>query len=133
MRDAASSGAEGGSRGARARDLAKACLQMRLDLTVQFPSDDSKLVGEFKSVSQCKSHVVRSGMRSGGSGDDPHTRPFMTTADAVANKARASACALATCDLHYTYVATNENIADCMTKNNYHPAFKKFRAAMGVA
>ena len=88
MRDAASSGAEGGSRGARARDLAKACLQMRLDLTVQFPSDDSKLVGEFKSVSQCKSHVVRSGMRSGGSGDDPHTRPFMTTADAVANKAR---------------------------------------------
>ena len=66
MRDAASSGAEGGSRGARARDLAKACLQMRLDFTVQFPSDDSKLVGEFKSVSQCKSHVVRSGMRSGG-------------------------------------------------------------------
>ena len=37
---------------------------------------------------QCKSHVVRSGMRSGGAGDDPHTRPFMTTADAVANKAR---------------------------------------------
>ena len=36
-------------------------------------------------------------------------------------------------DLHYTYVATNENIADCMTKNNYYPAFKKFRAAMGVA
>ena len=35
-------------------------------------------------------------------------------------------------DLHYTYVATNENIADCMTKNNYYPAFKKFRAAMGV-
>ena len=27
-------------------------------------------------------------MRSGGSGDDPHTKPFMTTADAVANKAR---------------------------------------------
>ena len=61
---------------------------MRLDLTVQFPSDDSKLVGEFKSASQCKSHVVRSGMRTGGSGNDPHTRPFMTTADAVANKAR---------------------------------------------
>ena len=36
-------------------------------------------------------------------------------------------------DLHYTYVSTNENIADCMTKNNYYPAFKKFRAAMGVA
>ena len=36
-------------------------------------------------------------------------------------------------DLHYTYVATNENIADCMTKNSYYPAFKKFRAAMGVA
>ncbi len=31
------------------------------------------------------------------------------------------------------YVSTNENIADCMTKNNYYPAFKKFRAAMGVA
>ena len=28
-------------------------------------------------------------------------------------------------DLHYTYVAT--------TENNYYPAFKKFRAAMGVA
>ena len=61
---------------------------MRLDLTAQFPSDDSKLACEFKSVSLCKSHVVRSGMRSGGSGDDPHTKPFMTTADAVANKAR---------------------------------------------
>ena len=36
-------------------------------------------------------------------------------------------------DLHHTYVSTNENIADCMTKNNYYPAFKKFRAAMGVA
>ena len=36
-------------------------------------------------------------------------------------------------DLHYTYVTTNENIADCMTKNNFYPAFKKFRAAMGVA
>ena len=88
MRDAAGRDADGGSRGTRVRDLAKACLQMRLDLTVQFPSDGSKLVGEFKSVSQCKSHVVRSGMRSGGSGEDPHTRPFMTTADAVANKAR---------------------------------------------
>ena len=36
-------------------------------------------------------------------------------------------------DLHYTYVTTNENVADCMTKNNFYPAFKKFRAAMGVA
>ena len=36
-------------------------------------------------------------------------------------------------DLHYTCVSTNENVADCMTKNNYYPAFKKFRAAMGVA
>ena len=33
-------------------------------------------------------------------------------------------------DLHYTYIATNENIADCMTKNSYYPALlKKFRAA----
>ena len=88
MRDAANGDAGGGGAGTRARDLAKACLQMRLDLTAQFPSDDSKLACEFKSVSLCKSHVVRSGMRSGGSGDDPHTKPFMTTADAVANKAR---------------------------------------------
>ena len=36
-------------------------------------------------------------------------------------------------DLHCTYISTNENIADCMTKNNHYPAFKKFRAAMGVA
>ena len=36
-------------------------------------------------------------------------------------------------DLHYTYISTNENIAGCMTKNSHYPAFKKFRAAMGVA
>ena len=36
-------------------------------------------------------------------------------------------------DLAYHYVSTTENIADCLSKNNYYPAFKKFRAAMGVA
>ena len=72
----------------RREDLAQACLKMRLDLTCQFPSDDSKLVGEFKSVSWCKSHVQRSGKRNGGAGTDPKTRPFMTTADAIANTAR---------------------------------------------
>eukprot|EP00935_MAST-01C_sp_MAST-1C-sp1_P001658 g1658.t1 len=61
---------------------------MRLDLTCQFQSDDSKLVGEFKSVSWCKSHVQRSGKRNGGAGADPKTRPFMTTPDAIANAAR---------------------------------------------
>ena len=36
-------------------------------------------------------------------------------------------------DISYHYVATTENIADSLSKNNYYPAFKKFRAAMGVA
>ena len=36
-------------------------------------------------------------------------------------------------DISYHYVSTTENIADCLSKNNYCPAFKKFRAAMGVA
>ena len=36
-------------------------------------------------------------------------------------------------DISYHYVSTTENIADCLSKNNYYPAFKKFRAAMGVA
>ena len=36
-------------------------------------------------------------------------------------------------DISYHYIATTENIADCLSKNNYYPAFKKFRAAMGVA
>jgi len=72
----------------RREDLAQACLKMRLDLTCQFQSDDSKLVGEFKSVSWCKSHVQRSGKRNGGAGADPKTRPFMTTPDAIANAAR---------------------------------------------
>ena len=45
-------------------------------------------MGEFKSVSWCKSHEQRSGKRSGGAGTDPKTRPFMTTVDAIANAAR---------------------------------------------
>ena len=36
-------------------------------------------------------------------------------------------------DISYHYISTTENIADCLSKNNYYPAFKKFRAAMGVA
>ena len=33
----------------------------------------------------------------------------------------------------FNHAATTENIADSLSKNNYYPAFKKFRAAMGVA
>ena len=31
------------------------------------------------------------------------------------------------------FKGSESNAADCMTKNNHYPAFKKFRAVMGVA
>ena len=88
MRECAGQAAARTGADRRQNDLAKACLQMRIDFTCQFPSDRSKVAEEFKSAAWCKAYVQQTGMRSGGRGDDPVTKPFMTTADAIANKAR---------------------------------------------
>ena len=71
------------SRAERRKDLADACLKMRIDVTLTFPSTDEKIAAECKSTSWCKSHAPRR-MRSGGR----YSGRFATTVDYVAKKAR---------------------------------------------
>ena len=66
---------------ARPRDLAEACLKMRIDVTCAFPNTGAKYAGECKSVAWCKSYMQR---RRGGK----HIHRFGTTVDYIANKAR---------------------------------------------
>ena len=74
---------KGGRRAERRKDLADACLKMRIDVTLTFPSTDEKIAAECKSTSWCKSHAPRR-MRSGGR----YSGRFATTVDYVAKKAR---------------------------------------------
>ena len=77
-------GCQAGEARASPRDLAEACLKMRIDVTCTLANSDEKLAGECKSVAWCKSYMQQKGIRHGGK----HIWRFGTTADFIAAKAK---------------------------------------------